>query len=219
MGGLFDPENGLWRTVGTLADVLGLSVMWLVFCLPVVTIGPASAALYYSVVKCVRRGESKPFRNFWDSFCANLRVGAAATLPCVAGFLLLLFERASLLRMTEAGDPMASVLYVTVNLLLLFAFGFFSWLFPLLSRFEAGVGSLFRAALQLFLRHLPTTVCLAALNSLLALLTLQFWFLLSWAVTPALAALLSSFLLERVLKKLTPEHQSGEEEEPPWYLK
>ena len=44
MRDLFNPEKGLWRWLGTLVDVCGLSLLWTALCLPVVTIGPATAA-------------------------------------------------------------------------------------------------------------------------------------------------------------------------------
>lgn len=214
---IFDPENGLWRTVGKLVDVVGLSVAWLILCLPVITIGPASAALYYSVVKCVRRGEPRPFQNFWSAFRANLKKGILLTLPCLAVVAFLLWERGMLRYMANGGDRTAMALYVAVTVLLILPVGFACWLFPLLSRFEAGTGQLVRTALQLTLQHLPTTAALAALTYLLAFGSVYFWFLLPFAVTPALDVLLSSFLVERVLKKLTPAEETGEEK--PWYLK
>ena len=54
MSEFFNPEKGIWAWLSTLVDVVGLSVLWIALCLPVATIGPATAALYYTVVKCVR---------------------------------------------------------------------------------------------------------------------------------------------------------------------
>ena len=48
---LFDSESPLSRLLGRLLDIVVLSVLWLVCSLPIVTIGPASAALYYSCAK------------------------------------------------------------------------------------------------------------------------------------------------------------------------
>ena len=51
MGEFFNPEKGIWAWLSTMVDIVGLSVLWIFLCLPVVTIGPATAALYYTVVK------------------------------------------------------------------------------------------------------------------------------------------------------------------------
>ena len=90
MGDFFNPEKGIWVWLSTLVDVVGLSVLWIFLCLPVVTVGPATAALYYTVVKCVRGRESGAFGDYLRSFRANLKVGLRATLIVIPLFLLLL---------------------------------------------------------------------------------------------------------------------------------
>ena len=48
----FNPEKGIWAWLSTLVDICGLSIVWIFLCLPVVTAGPATAALYYTDVNC-----------------------------------------------------------------------------------------------------------------------------------------------------------------------
>ena len=52
--GIFNPENDLWRITGKLVDLFLLSVFWLVCSIPLFTLGPATAALYHTVVRCIR---------------------------------------------------------------------------------------------------------------------------------------------------------------------
>ena len=89
MGKCFDPERGLWSLLSTLVDICGLSLLWALLCLPVVTIGPATAALYYPVVKAVRRKDREAFHAFFHSFRQNLRTGIPATLLWAAALALL----------------------------------------------------------------------------------------------------------------------------------
>lgn len=51
--------------------------------MPVVTIGPAAAALYYTVVKCTRRRESGAFGYYFRSFRANFKPGLWAGLIAI----------------------------------------------------------------------------------------------------------------------------------------
>ena len=89
MSGLFDPKNDLWRTVSTMTDVCGLSFLWAAACVPVVTIGPATAALYFAVVRRVRRREDGAFKAFFHSFRMNVKQGVLATLMIlVPAFLM-----------------------------------------------------------------------------------------------------------------------------------
>ena len=65
MSGAFDPKNDLWRTVSLITDVCGLSFLWVLTSLPIITIGPATAALYFAVVRYVRRREDGAFAAFF----------------------------------------------------------------------------------------------------------------------------------------------------------
>ncbi len=43
---IFDLENPLWQMMSLLSDMMILTMVWFIFCLPVVTIGPATTALF-----------------------------------------------------------------------------------------------------------------------------------------------------------------------------
>ena len=86
--GIFDPENGFFRTLSRMVDVVGLSLLWVVLSLPLVTFGPACAALYHTVTHCVVRQGDSTYLTFFRSFRANLRVGI---LPQTLLLILLLF--------------------------------------------------------------------------------------------------------------------------------
>ena len=90
MGEFFNPEKGIWAWLSTLVDICGLSILWTLLCLPAVTAGPATAALYYAVVKCVRRRESGAFGCFFRSFRTNFKVGLLAGLIVIPLGLALL---------------------------------------------------------------------------------------------------------------------------------
>lgn len=216
---IFNPENLFFRGCAKLADVVGLSVLWIFCCLPVITIGPATAALYYCVVKCLRRGEGDTYKNFFRCFRDNFRVGALSTLACLPVVLFMSWAYVGLLDMARAGDRVAMVLFVAFWVLCLVVMGIMLYLFPVLSRFTFGVGALIAAAGKLALRHLPSTVVVVLLNLQIALACVRYWFPVVFL--PALGALLSSLFLERIFKKYTPAAPGAEEDgaEKPWYLK
>ena len=58
MGSLFNLDNPIWRFMGKLVDVFILTLLWAVCCIPIITIGPASTAVYYVTLKLVRDEES-----------------------------------------------------------------------------------------------------------------------------------------------------------------
>ena len=210
MGDFFNPEKGIWAWLSTLVDVCGLSLLWLLLCLPLVTAGPAAAALYYTVVKCVRGRESGAFGYFFRSFRDNLKTGLKATLIVLpAAALLLALHHIVRWYGTRAGGVLY-VLYMAQYFALMVPAGVLCWLFPLLGRFDYKVGGLFRTAFQLTLAHLPSTVVIVLLTAQAAALCLTFW----WPAlfVPAAAMLLVSLFTERVFQKYAPELTSEEGE-------
>lgn len=210
MGDFFDPEKGIWTWLSTLVDVFGLSIAWVLLCLPVVTAGPATAALYYTVVKCVRKRERGAFGYFFRSFRDDLKTGLKADLIVLpAVILLLLLHHVTRWYGTRDGGALY-ILYVAQYIFLMLPAGMLCWLFPLLGRFDYGVGGLFRTAFQLTLAHLPSTVVIVLLTAQTAAFCIERW----WPVLfmPSVTMLLVSLFTERVFQKYAPELAQEEPE-------
>ena len=60
----FSLENPIWKFIGNLADFFLLSCLWYLCCLPVVTAGAATTALYYVTLDGPRAGRPAHSRVF-----------------------------------------------------------------------------------------------------------------------------------------------------------
>ena len=210
MSRFFDLNNIFWRLVSALADVIGLSLLFLACCVPVVTAGSAASALYYAVVKCVRPLEGGAFRAYFRSFRQNLRQGMAASVAAVPLTVVVLMGWWFVFQM-GAGKPWGLGLLLGYGILTSLPMGMVLYLFPVLARFEYSLGELFRAALHLSMSHLLTTALLRLVNGVLLLISAVF--LLPAVVTPALAALVWSFVMERAFRAFSPELAAQREQE------
>ena len=206
--GIFNPDNDLWRITGKLVDLFLLSVFWLVCSIPLFTLGPATAALYHTVVRCIRGDGRDSWTLFFRTFRANFRVGALTSLVVLAAGAFLFFLY-SLLYQTAAYSRAGYVLFMAYYVFLLLPLGLLCYLFPTLSRFELGVRGLLSNCAKLSIAHLPTTAALALLlyGTLYVCLNVP----VAAAVLPAVLALAHSLLLERVYAPYIRE-QLGEEE-------
>ncbi len=214
---IFNPENAVFRMINKLLDLMVLSLVWAVCCIPVVTAGAASAALYYAVVKAVRRQRSYPVREFWKSFRANLKKGILIQVIWLMLAAMMLISDvplfAALLNGKEIQDR---VLLVLLAVKAVFLAGMPCWLYPLLSRFEQRLLRLAEAALYMLLRYFPITL-------LGVILLLGAWLLLAWepllvVLVPGITAMLLSFFLEPFLRKLVRPGEAQEEDADAWYL-
>lgn len=78
--------SGEW--VQVICDLILLNILWLIFCLPVVTIGASTAALHSVVRKMAAYEYYTVWRSFWQGFRENWKQGTAAAL--ILGLVLLI---------------------------------------------------------------------------------------------------------------------------------
>lgn len=83
---IFGIDSPLMGALMKIGDCICLSVLWLLFSLPVVTIGASSTALYAAVHHCLRRGGAGVWKSFWNAFRENFR---RATLCWLVELLVL----------------------------------------------------------------------------------------------------------------------------------
>lgn len=70
---MFEQNNKIIYYCNKAADMVILSVLWCLCCLPVVTIGASCSALYHTVMKSIREDKAYAAAAFWSSFKSNLK--------------------------------------------------------------------------------------------------------------------------------------------------
>lgn len=211
---IFDPENLFFRMMAKGVDLVGLSLLWLLLCMPLITAGPATAALYYTVVKTFRNRKEGAFGMYFRAFRDNLKIGIPVSCICipVLTFLAWGYHVMNSNTATSAG----AVMYMTYYVLLLIPAGILCYLFPLMGRFTFQVRDVLRTAFILTFKHLPSTVVMVMLTVEMVIFTIQWW----WPVlvVPVVTMLLLSLFLERIFSKYLNEEEKallGDRAEPP----
>ena len=198
-----NPDNALMVTMSQITDCILLSLMWLLGCFPLVTVGVSGAALYDSVRQCLRGTERNPLSRFLKSFRRDLKTGLIPGLLYLAALWLGVRAMISLWNSAVAGScswlVFAGCAFVAAMML-----GILSVLFPLLSRFENPLGALLQNTVMLALANMPRTVALGVLNAVSGWLCVRFIFPLFFL--PALACLISTYLLEPMFKPYLTEN-------------
>lgn len=192
---LFNPEGWLWKPLGVLGDLVMLSLLWTVFSVPILTLGPASAALYDTAVHSIRRREDTVVARFLSTFKRELKQGILSALPVLGMSALLFF--APLLVFTRQTDW--PYLLAVWYLLAFFLLCFLCWLWPVMSRFTVSFKALHLNSLKLALGHILRSAAMAAVWGLSLYAGLRF--IAPLFICPALASLLSSLLIEPVFGK------------------
>ena len=202
---IFNPDNLFFRMLSKGVDFVGLSLLWVLLSMPIITIGPATAALYYTVVKTFRHKNDGAFGMYLKHFWKNLKKGIPVTVICIPVVLFLAWGYDVM--SNHIDTSMGVVMYMAYYVALLVPAGMICYMFPLMGRFEFKIKDLLGTSFFMELRHLPSTVIVVLLTVELAVFTIEKW----WPVlfTPVLAVLLSSLFLERIFPKYVGEEEAS----------
>ena len=190
-----------------IGDFCGLSVLWLLLCLPVVTAIPACIALFDSVAHCIHGTEDGTISRFFRTFKNELLRGLLLSVVWLVIGVGLLYGYSILFQIGKEDPAMAA--YSLVYLFsMLVPLGVLTWLIPVESRFQHSFFGLFRSAAVCAISHLPTTVVLLVIFALALILTLFIPILA--LVMPAIAVTIQCWFVERVFQKYIPQKEEDD---------
>jgi len=206
---LFNPDSRIMIFLSRVADLVILNILWLVCCIPVVTIGASTTAMYHVIRHWQKDSVSSVVRDFFQSFKEDFKQATPVYLilliPTVAVVMnaMLIFNPEN----SAAVPSYLLVIWFISALILLFISSF---VYPVMAFFADSIFKTLRNAMVLALAHLPRTILISVLNLLPVILLfvnlsffLQssiFWLLIGGA----LVAYLNMSILKPVFKKLVP---------------
>ncbi|MGM9603441.1 MAG: DUF624 domain-containing protein [Faecousia sp.] len=182
--------------LGKCGQLIALSVLWLLGCIPVFTICTSCAALYHAVTRSVRGGEGSPVKEFYKCFRANLLNGAALSAILVGALVGL--EAVSVFLMNSLIPAGVICVLMILDLFLLLYAG------PVTARFQLGILETLKLSFVLSLQYAHYTFVF--LIGTLALVVLQVFVLPMATVLflPGVWCLVISLLMEKALNHYTP---------------
>ena len=200
MSGFFNPDNWFWKFFGKAFDFFGLSCMWLLSSMFIITAGPASIACYDAAAHCMRRGEKNMAGRFFGTLKRELVPGLLIALVWGVIFFVLWtgFQIVSQMGM--------AVLIVAYYFSMIVPAGILCWVIPIQSRFVYKFGQLHAMALRFTLTHLPSTAAILILALATVELCIDFPFFVIFL--PGILVYFQSFFIEKVFKKYMPEEEA-----------
>ena len=207
--GIFNVDSGFNRTLTKIADMVLLSFYWLICCLPVVTIGASTTALYYACMKN-HLEEGTNTRNFFHAFIRDLKQSLVLELivVVVAGLLVV-----DLYVLPQMNIPLGGLVQIILTACAVIGIAMLSYLFPLLARFETTMIRRFQNAIYMSLMNFQYTLLIVAVNCvpLLVLVLMPDLFVavipLVALVWPGAAALINA----KFFLKIFAQYESQEE--------
>lgn len=159
---LFKYDSALSNGLARVIDLLILNILWIICSLPVITLGVATTALYYSMLKIAREKDCGITKMFFHSFFQNLKQGCGLTiLFLVSGIIL-----CSGIQTYNIIGGLFGRIAIVVLFVLLFMWGvLFSYVFPLLAQFDNTIKNTIKNAFIISISNFGKTLIIVILNS------------------------------------------------------
>lgn len=209
MHNLFHYENPFIQFLVRVGDLMILNLLFILCSLPVVTLGASLTALHRVTQNMLFEQEEPLLKAFFRAFRQNFRQSTLAWLVELVVIVSLVCD--VLLVMAYFDGGLAKAMYILVAVLAILVVGVFSYLMPLIARYENGMRQQVNNAVVLAIIKLPKTVLLTLLNLLPVILllisvpvfvqTLIFWVIIGFAFV--------SFLTSSILKPVFQQLEKG----------
>ncbi|MDR2303103.1 MAG: DUF624 domain-containing protein [Treponema sp.] len=193
-------------------DGITLNLLWLLGCLPVITAGASTTALYYAAVKNLRFERGHLIGEFRRSFKVNFFKSVLLFLILGGLFFIILVNRNIVPDIDGGYFGFFLFCFYTFLGVLIIAVALYT--FPCLSRFDMGILWILKIAIYMTFRYIHYTLGILALLALAVFMIVNVPFFIF--ILPSPIVILMSYLIERVLKKhSTPVQENAEYK---WYL-
>lgn len=200
MSNVIKPDNPFFNAMGKLGDLILLNMTFILFCVPIITIGSSVSALHTAIGKLSRNHESHVIRDFFLAFKENFKNSTIIWLILAAAGAIIYFAAFFIYR-SQIG-----VLYIPFIFILTIYVFIFIYAFPLQAEFINTPLRILKNSLLTAVRHLPQTIGLVLIISLpicitlmlpeIIYITMVYWVLIGFS----LASFISAFLYRSVFK-------------------
>lgn len=203
MKGLFSINSPLWNIVNHILHLLWLSLLWAISCVPVVTIGAATTALYSVSLKYVRKEEGYLTSSFFRAMKQNLKQATMiwlvlSLLGCFLFMDLIVYSRSS-------KDGLLPFLFMTFFFSLLVVYILTNiFIYPLLAKFDNSIRHTLLNSFFMSLRHWPTAIAMLMIS--FGILAVGFFlFPPILFLAPALTSCINSRFLVGIFDQYVPD--------------
>ncbi len=144
-----------------MTDLILLNILWMVCCLPVITAGAATTAMYYVSITSIRCGDGYVIRRFFSSFKKNFRQITPIWVGIIVVFLVFGMDMLFWYRQ-ETG--FGKVMFIISSVIAFLYAIWVLWIFPVFAKLDGSVKSLMKNAVAFAIGYFPYTAVIVVIT-------------------------------------------------------
>lgn len=160
LNNLFNPENSFWEFMTNMTNVLFVGLIWLVCCLPIVTIGASTTALYDYTLKLADDTDGYVLKSFFKAFKKNFVKSTLLWILMLLGTGFLVVDAYICL---QVGTSFSKYIFFAIIAIGILYFIVCIYIFPVLAFFQVNVKDAIKNAFIMGVGSLPLTTLIIAI--------------------------------------------------------
>ena len=160
MSKLFDHDAPVMQLLILIGNLIVLNTLWLICCIPVITAGAATTAVYYTMYQYATDGTEAVFKPFFRAFKKDFKQSTLVWLALlVIGFVLLcdIWFLSSV--------PQFKVLWILLGILLLLFTVALTHIFAILGRFDTNIKTALKSCYLVAIMNFPRSLLVLLLSA------------------------------------------------------
>jgi len=202
MRGFFNYNNGVFRAINKFIDCVFVSLLWVVFSVPIITMGASTTALYYTVRKVIRYERSGVWKEFLSSFKLNFK---QSTIVWAIVFLFYLIAMICLYGVYDSSDSVGVFSILLIYLMLTACVTVWAiYIFAYIARFVMTIAQIIKNCAFIALANLfwSFIICVVFIVAFM----IVFFVPITVLMVPAYFMLICDLILARIFRKyMSPE--------------
>lgn len=162
MDNLFSYDSKFFEGLGKITNIVILNLLFIISCLPIITIGASITALYYVAMQMVKGQETYIVKEFIKRFKENFKISTLVwCLILIIGGVLVVDLYMSTLISNKLISNILKLLFIMISIVYIFSV---IYVFPIISKFENTIKNTMINSILISIQNLPYTIIMAMLN-------------------------------------------------------
>lgn len=212
MGNLFSYNNKLFQAMEKIVKCMYLSILWLLFCVPVITAGAATAAMSYAAEKGLSREESI-WKSFRKSFKREFKQATPLWLALLVFYALTLLDWIVIYLLGSESGTLKTLFYVLLVIAVVVKAWSNYW-FPYIARYKDTTVDVLQKTGYMAIMNLKSSLLLLLVDVMVVIAAILafFYFPIILPAFPAAQMWGVNAILQKVFAKYASDSQEGNNE-------
>jgi|SRR5574344_727589 uncharacterized membrane protein YesL len=205
---IFNINSGFSKFMSKLIDVFFINLLWIVFSIPIITIGASTEAAFYVTIKIVDDEEGYIFKDFFKAFKQNFLQGTILWLITVVfGYALYL-----LWQIVIKKDDISFVIILISIFSTVFVIAGLLYSYPLVARYENKLINHIKNSYNICIKYFGKTIILfiVILIELFCIFWNKWSLLVGVLIGPEIVIYSISGISKRIFQRIDKDAKSGE---------